>query len=418
MSGRRRRLAALAVATGIATGLVTAGCAAEPPGPPSSAVSPTAVAGLPSGVDATAQPGTLTWVDGAVVVAQPVSLASARPAVEGVDLVTVSRSPVPGDGSSLVSLALLADGSLVAAQVPADQYDGGTWLAEPSAIGAVDAVDAGGFHAWPDSQDVLADDHPRQVYDAAADGGDVVWAETTSTQAGVDPWRIFTRAADGATTLVARAEDAGAGSEAGSLLVADGRVFWASSRGVVSRDLAGQEPIRLEADGATQPAWGASGLFAARTGPDGTFGVVRVDAGGGLSPVLAYAGPTGASVASLVADGDRLAFVVTSPTESGGSIQLVDLAASTVRSVALPSSGRSTSLALCGDRLVWTSADGSGMTPDEPVYVLDAATGDLAGVAVPGNFSGVLCAGDLIAWRTLDGPAARATTTVVRWGVG
>ncbi|MGN8244194.1 hypothetical protein ACTHAM_001093 [Cellulomonas soli] len=415
MSGRRPRVAALAVATGVVVGLVAAGCAPEPPGPPSSAVSPTGAAGLPSGADATAQPGTLTWVDGAVVVAQPVSLASARPAVEGVDLVTVSRSPVPGDGSSLASLALLADGSLVGAKVPADQYDGGVWLTEPSAIGA---VDAGGFHAWPSSQDVLADEHPRQVYDAAADGDAVVWAETMSTQAGVDPWRIFTRAPDGATTLVARAEDAGAGSEAGSLLVADSRVYWASSRGVVSRDLAGQEPIRLEVDGATQPAWGAEGLFVARTGPDGTFGVERVDAEGGLSPVLAYAGPTGASVASLVADGDLLAFVVTSPTESGGSIQLVDLAASTVRSVALPSSGRSTSLALGGDRLVWTSADGSGMTPDEPVYVLDAATGDLAGVPVPGNFSGVLCAGDLIAWRTLDGPAARATTTVVRWGAG
>ncbi|GAA3808647.1 hypothetical protein [Cellulomonas soli] len=406
-----RRVAALVVATA----LTASGCAVERPGPPSSAVSPTDAAGLPSGVDATAQPGALTWVDGTVVVARDVSLSSARLAAEGVDLVRLSTSPAPGDGSSLGALALLADGSLVVSRAPADQYDGGAWLSEPSVIGTL--VD-GEFRAWPSSQDVLEDEHPRQVYDASADGDVVAWAETPSTQVGVDPWRIFARTGDGATTLVARAEDAGAGGEAGSLLVAGERVYWASSRGVVSRDVAGEEPIRLEVPGAAQPAIGDGGLYVARTGPDGTFGVARADGEGGSSPVLAYTGPAGASVGSLVADGDRLAFVVTSPTDTGGSVQVADLAASTVTSVALPSSGRSTSLALCGDRLIWTSADGSGTTPDEPVYVLDLVSGDLVGVVVPGSFGGVLCAGDLVAWRTLVPPDRAATTTVVRWGAG
>lgn len=399
--------------------LVAAGCVAEPPGPPSSAVSPVAPT-LPTAADVAAQPGSLAWGDGSAVVPTVVSTTTARVATAGVDYVPLLTAAPGADGSVLAPLALTADGRLVVSRVPAGQYDGGAWLAEPSQVGALEGVEP--FAAWSPSEEVLRDEHPRQTFAGSAGAGVVAWAETASTQAGVDPWRLFARTDAGATTLVARAEDAGAGSELTSIAASADRVFWASSRGVASRDVSGTGDVRLEVGGADQPALGAGGLYVVRDArtdpsvPGGSVAVERADGDGGSVPVLAFDGPDGASGRSLVADGDRLAVVLTSPSGSGATIELVDLRSSAATRVVLPGAGSSTSLALCGDRLVWTSADGSGTGPDEPVYVLDVLSGELVGVPLAGTFGGVLCAGGLVGWRTLPpGVGASATTTVVRW---
>lgn len=423
-------------AAGTATGPLV-GSAASPAGSPAGDA---ATASDWGSAPVRADRGSLLLGDGSTPAVTVVHLSAGREAVEGTDYDVLPRAAPASSGAYVAPLALRADGRTFAARIPDDQYDGGAWLAEPSEVGLLDGAT---FTAWPSSATALEDRHPRQVYAASTDGTSAAWAETDSTQAGMSSWRIF--AGDGgATRLVARSEDAGDGSE--DLLIVEGdaepllragRVYWATpvpatdgdepSSGVqvMSRSASTEDTAVVEARGASQPAVGAGGLYVARTTrddpavTDGTFSIDHVDADGIATPVLSSTGSRGTSVRSLVASGDRLAFVVASPDETGGKVVVLDVPTGAVTTVPLLPSGREVSLALCGDRLVWTSANGSTGVPDNAsIGVLDVSTGDLSRVIEPDNFAGVQCAGDLVQWQTIDLPDGRGVPVVVRWTDG
>jgi|GEM_PF-1567689 len=378
----------------------------------------------------------LHWADGSVVRPTLVDLGDARAANAGSDYeVVVQTDPGNPRVDYLMPLALDPSGALVTARVPADQYTGGPALLKPTGMGS---LDDGRQLTWDSTAALVAGDRPRQVYAASTDQGVAAWAETASVRLDVSNWRIFTRGADGKVALLARSEDVFDGdlplvNGDTTPVVREGRVYWATAAPaddsgssfdmrVQSRGVDGSAPAVTEAEGASQPAPTADGLFVVRsshddaTVDDGTATVERVTEPGRTQPFVTYSGPAGTTVQSLVGDDDRVAFVTSTEGDSGGVVYVLGTHDQTAVAIPLASSGRFTSLALCGDRLVWNSADGSGQAPFEPQYVMDLETRDVALVDVDHNYSGSYCSGDLVGWRALsDDPQALATTTITRW---
>ena len=410
-----------------------AGCTGTGPG-----TAPESAATAATWDTATVTPrgGVLTLADGSVPSAREIDLSTARTARAGIDY-DVVRTSVPRSAAwTLGGLALAPSGELFMSVDPVGQFDGGAWLLKPSGVGMTNGET---FTRWPSSDDVLSDPHPRQVYSASVEDSTAAWAETPSAGAGVSSWRIFA-GSGGAPRLIARSEDAVAGelpiADGGTtVLLAGGRVYWPTtvpSAGgdgdgfgvqVMSRAADGSDRAVLEVAGGSQPAVAGGRVYAARSTredpslPGGSFSIRRATGAGTSGTVLDLAGGADASVHSLVAAGDRLAFVIGTQQEAGGQIVVLDVSTSTLTAVPLLSSGRETTLALCGNRLAWTSANGSTGVPDNgSIGVLDLTTGELARIIEPDNFAGVRCAGDLLSWSTIGvGPDARGVPTVVRW---
>ena len=382
-------------------------------------------------------PGTLLLADGSAPPIDSVDLSTARTARAGVDFEVLYDAAPQSQAWSIGSLALDPSGRVFSAKDSMDQYDGGAWLLEPSEVGLVENSTT--FTAWPSSEEALKEAHPRQAYGASTDGTTAAWVETASTELGISNWRIFA-SSGGEATLIARSEDVYDGDLPvvdgdTEPLLANGRVYWATTVPldgrdgttfgvqVMSRAADASDDAVVEAAGATQPAVGDAGLYVVRAArddpsiPDGSFTIDRADGHGASTPVLSFSGDPGTSAFSLVAAGNRVAFAIGTPADTGGVVVVLDLSSSTVSLVPLLSSGRGTTLALCGDRLTWTSANGSLGEPDNAsIGVLNLSSGDLARVIEPDNFWGVMCAGDLLSWKTIGMAVdARGTPTVVRW---
>ncbi|KQY47409.1 hypothetical protein [Cellulomonas sp. Root137] len=394
--------------------------------------SPAEPAAVPVGApthDSTVVPvavdGLLRWADGSPVASDPVDIATARLAVPGTDYEVVYTVPSGRvDDGHLVPMRLRADGRAVAAQVPTDSFDGGPWLTAPTTMGVLDGA---AFTPFVAAQPVPGD-HPRQAFDASVADGIAAWLESDSTGVGTPRWRVFAAGPDGRATLVARAEDIGAGgtSMAGSTAVWRGRVYWAAGepgqRDVYSRAADGSGPLVAVATGVAQPTASSSGIDVVRSEVDdpavapGEASVERVVDGDQPRVLVRWSGVPGSAVVQLVADGEVVAFVATTPGQSGGQVHVVDTRARTARTVTLHGSGREASLALCDGRLQWSEADAQGPGTAVPTYVLDLVSGDLARIDVDRAFAGALCGGRYLAWNQLDAAAGSSASTVVaRW---
>lgn len=394
--------------------------------------SPAQPAAAPVGAptrDATVGPvavdGLLRWADGSPVASDPIDVAAARLAVPGTDYEVVYTVPSGGvDDGYLIPLRLRADGRAVVAQVPADSFDDGPWLTAPTTMGSLDGAAFTPFVAARP----IAGDHPRQAFGASVADGVAAWLETDSTQVGTPRWRVFAAGADGRATLVARAEEVGDGGSdmAGWTTVSLGRVYWAAGASghmdVFSRAADGSGPLVMVATGVSQPTDSSAGVVVVRSEfhdpavPPGEASVERVVDGEQPQVVVRRSGAPGSALVQLVADGDVLAFVATTPAQSGGTLYVVDTRARTARTVALHGSGREASLALCDGRLQWSEADAQGLGTSVPTYVLDLLSGDLARIDVGRAFSGALCGGRYLAWNQHDGAAGSSASTVVaRW---
>lgn len=376
----------------------------------------------------------LVWADGTGVQAT-VDAVPSRPALEGDDFVVVGETPVAEqDEERVIPMALMPDGSLVVAEIPPDQYDGGQWLLEPSLVGR---WDGDMFSAFPDSTAVFADEHPRQASGASSDGATTVWTETTSTDLFQSSWRVFSHDATGTVHLVGRAEQI----NAAGLPIIDGdpapqvhagRAFWATSypivasptsdardwtMAVVSAPVDGSGELVVEAVDANYPAATAGVMYTVRPTPGeaftpGHYGVVSSLEGGEAYEFVRTAPGWAGYIASIAAGGEHLAVVLISDT---GDAQLAVISVSDHDALFVPLDSAQTQVAVCDDRIVFTSADYSG-TGSEPVIVLTPSARTLSTAQVEGNYGPVGCAGDFVTWSVIGSePGAQAQGVVTEW---
>jgi hypothetical protein len=410
-------------AIAVASALALVGCSGEMPSQPPAPEREQTRTPPPSERPATEQ-GSLWWADGTELLSEPVDVGAARAAVRGVDYVVEYTVGPTGDGDDVVvPLALTVGGQAIAVRVPANSYDGGRWLSEPSTVGTLDGSTFEPFVAARP----IEGDHPRQAFDATAGSGLAAWVETDITDVGTGHWRLFSAGPEARTSLVARAEEVGDGSSSvtSAAAVSAGRVYWSAGTGgqqdVYGRAADGSGVLDVVATGASQPVATPTGLLVLRSEhsdpamPPGEESIEQLR-DGHAEVLLRRVDAPGSLLAGLAADRDVLAFVTTTPARSGGVLHVVDTRGRTARTVALQGSGREASIALCDGRLQWTEATAEGHDRAVPTYVLDTASGDLARIDVDHAFRGALCGGEHLAWKQLDPAAGPTSSTVVaRW---
>ncbi|MEV0902321.1 hypothetical protein [Actinoplanes sp. NPDC049802] len=332
-------------------------------------------------------------------------------------------------GRTTKPLAVTAAGELVVAMSPPAKTGNETVAIGQSRVGL---WNGSGFHPFPLPAGYGGP--PRQTAGGTERDGVAVWAETASTDLYRFDWRVY--AYDAATGRTRLLGDSAAmapkawlplGPGNGEPVIGDRTAYWSTTyptederefgMRVMKRPVTGEGTLDVAVDQAKFPAAAGSDLYYVRSHdvaprfPEGRYEIRRLTPAGDDQAVAA--GPLGAEqeVSKLVAEGERLAWVVSSPSDERSTLYLRDSADNEAVAFPLEHAAPWTMYVnLTSSLLTWSNGSASG---DAGQYVYELSGQRLWRLGTVDGHSIVHGSGNAVAWSELSADNVSAYHTAI-----